>query len=190
MLANPANSVKDAVARLLKYKKGGRNPAIAVERKYDGQRAAIHRTAAGEVRIFSRKNVDMTAQYPDVVEYVNTAAPRGVAFCLDAEIVPVGEDNKPRAFQELSTRKRVDVASAVLQPRVRVALFDLLWLGAEDITSRPLVERRRALKAAFGPTSRDICYADDGCADVTVDGDDVEETIMSCLLYTSPSPRD
>ena len=37
MLANPANSVKDAVARLLKYKKGGKNPAIAVERKYDGQ---------------------------------------------------------------------------------------------------------------------------------------------------------
>ena len=134
MLANPANSVKDAVTRLLKYKKGGKDPAIAVERKYDGQRAAIHRTASGEVRIFSRKNADMTAKYPDVVEYVTAAAPRGVAFCLDAEIVPVGEDNKPRPFQELSTRNR---------GRVRVALFDLLWLGAEDITSRPLVERRR-----------------------------------------------
>ena len=91
MLANPANSVKDAVARLLKYKKGGKNPAIAVERKYDGQRAAIHRTTSGEVRIFSRKNDDMTAKYPDVVEDVNAAAPRGVPFCLDAEIVPVEE---------------------------------------------------------------------------------------------------
>ena len=90
---------------------GGKNPAIAVERKYDGQSAAIHRTASGEVRIFSRKNND-DGQVPDVVEYVNAAAPRGVAFCLDAEIVPVGEDNKPRAFQELSTRKRVDVAAA------------------------------------------------------------------------------
>jgi DNA ligase-1 len=181
MLANPANSVKDAVARLLKYKKGGKNPAIAVERKYDGQRAAIHRTASGEVRIFNRKNDDMTAKYPDVVEYVNAAAPRGVAFCLDAEIVPVGEDNKPRPFQELSTRKRVDVASAVLQPRVRVALFDLLWLGAEDITSRPLTERRRALKAAF-PAGRDVCFADDGCSDVgDLMAEDVEETIMSAL---------
>jgi DNA ligase-1 len=183
MLANPANSVKDAVARLLKYKKGGKHPTIAVERKYDGQRAAIHRTASGEVRIFSRKNDDMTAKYPDVVEDVNAAAPRGVAFCLDAEIVPVGEDNKPLAFQELSSRKRenVDAATARETGRVRTALFDLLWLGAEDITARPLVERRKALKAAFGPSSREVCYADDGCADVTVDGDDVEETIMSAL---------
>ena len=182
MLANPANSVKDAVARLLKYKKGGKNPAIAVERKYDGQRAAIHRTASGEVRIFSRKNDDMTAKYPDVVEYVNAAAPRGVAFCLDAEIVPVGEDNKPRAFQELSTRKRVDVAAAVVGRTSPRGAFDLLWLGAEDITSRPLVERRRALKAAFGPSSRDVCYADDGCADVAdLMAEDVEETIMSAL---------
>ena len=52
---------------------------------------------------------------------MNAAAPRGVAFCLDAEIVPVGEDNKPRAFQELSTRKRVDVTAAIVGCRVRVS---------------------------------------------------------------------
>ena len=183
MLANAANSVKDAVARLLKYKKGEKgNPSIAVERKYDGQRAAIHGTAAGEVRIFSRKNDDMTLKFPDVVRFVNAAAPSGVAFCLDAEIVPVGEDNKPKAFQELSSRKRENVDAACVGVRVRVCLFDLLWLSAEDITGRPLVERRKALKAAFGPSSRDVCYADDGaCGDMTIDDDDVEETLMSAL---------
>ena len=47
---------------------------------------------------------------------------------------------------------------------------------------RPLVERRRALKAAFGPSSRDVCYADDGCADVAdLMAEDVQETIMSAL---------
>ena len=45
-----------------------------------------------------------------------------------------------------------------------------------------IVEQRRALKAAFGPSSRDVCYADDGCADVAdLMAEDVEETIMSAL---------
>ena len=54
-------------------------------------------------------------------------------------------------------------------------------MGSEDITSRPLTERRRALKAAF-PAGRDVCFADDGCSDVgDLMAEDVEETIMSAL---------
>ena len=61
------------------------------------------------------------------------------------------------------------------------ALFDLIWLGSEDITSRPLTERRKALKAAFR-ADRDVCFADDGCADVAdLMAEDVEETLMSAL---------
>ena len=64
--------------------------------------------------------------------------------------MPVDEANQPLAFQTLSTRKRVDVTERSVDVRVRLICFDLLWLGDQDLTRRPLSERRSLLKGAFG----------------------------------------
>ena len=108
MLATPATSVADALVKMRKWGRG--DLVVAVERKYDGQRAAIHRTADGGIRLFSRKNDDVTDKFPDVVSNIAKKASAGLGrFALDAEVVPVDAAGAPLAFQELASRKRADV---------------------------------------------------------------------------------
>ena len=64
-------------------------PAPSLERRYDGQRAQLHRAADGLISIFSRKLDDMTSKYPDVVAAVGRSARSARAFIADAEIVPM-----------------------------------------------------------------------------------------------------
>ena len=63
---------------------------VAAEHKYDGQRAQIHRADDGTVKIFSRKNDEMTAKFPDVVAAAVASARSQRAFIVDAEICAAG----------------------------------------------------------------------------------------------------
>ena len=90
MLAKPCTSIADAI-KMLRSGVSAPSQAVSVvaEYKYDGQRAQIHRTAEGAVRIFSRKLDDMTSKYPDVVAALRRSARSSGAFIVDAEIVPI-----------------------------------------------------------------------------------------------------
>ncbi|CAE8703731.1 unnamed protein product, partial [Polarella glacialis] len=91
MLAKPCTSTEELLKRLIGAFPSSDNGVVRIsaEFKYDGQRAQIHRSAAGEIRVYSRKLDDMTSKYPDVVAAVRRCARSQQAFVLDAEIVAV-----------------------------------------------------------------------------------------------------
>ena len=196
MLAKPATSVDDVIARMRPSAAkggGGARPEVRVtaEYKYDGQRCQLHRTAAGEIRLFSRKNDDMTYKYPDVVAAARAAQRSELAFVVDAEIVPVraagaaaaerggdagdggGGDGavEVRSFGHLATRKRKDVtaANAEATTAVQLVLFDMLKLGDDAMLAWPLERRRAAMHGEFAcGVGAQVTFA--AATDVTLDG--------------------
>jgi DNA ligase-1 len=67
MLAEKAEGLAEAVEDV-----ASERDDVLLESKYDGARVQVH-VARGEVRVFTRRLEDVTAQFPDVVEAVETA---------------------------------------------------------------------------------------------------------------------
>ncbi len=117
-----------------------------VEYKYDGERAQIHKDG-DNIIIFSRRLENITRMYPDVVEMARKGIKAGKAI-VEGEIVAVDpETGELRPFQELMRRKRKhDIHKAMREVPVHVYLFDALLRDSEDLTSKILPERRKALE--------------------------------------------
>ena len=105
------------------------------EVKFDGYRALLLKHGA-RVQIRSRNDKDLTATYSSVT----SAATRlhAAQAVLDGEIVAVDAHGRP-SFQALQHR------SAHPRHTVVFYAFDLLHLDGEDLTGRPLEERRAQL---------------------------------------------
>lgn len=116
------------------------------EHKYDGERMQIHK--AGErVWIFSRRQENITAQYPDVLEAVKKFV-KARDVILECEAVPLDPDTgETLPFQELMHRKRKkEIEKAVEEYPVALYFFDILYVDGEDMTTRPFLERRKMLE--------------------------------------------
>jgi DNA ligase-1 len=120
------------------------------ELKYDGLRLQAHVPRSGRVRFFSRRLEDLTKQFPDVAEALRIAF-LGKEAIVEGECVAVDpQTGDIRPFQDVAPRRgRKDVASIVEQVPVTLILFDVLLLDGEDLTQRPLPERRANLEASF-----------------------------------------
>ncbi len=125
-----------------------------VEYKYDGERGQIHKKGQ-EVLIFSRRLENITNQYPDVVEMVREHVASEEAI-LEGEIVPIDpETGDMRPFQELMHRKRKhDIHEAVKEYPVAVYLFDIMLHEGEDLTVKPILERREVLESIIKVNER------------------------------------
>src|SRR6186713_890057 len=116
------------------------------EPKWDGFRSVIFRDG-DEVEIGSRNERPMTRYFPEVVDAVRANfPPRAV---IDGEIIVADTERNTLDFEALQQRihpaaSRVEMLS-VKTPASFVA-FDLLALGDEDLTERPLSERRSLLE--------------------------------------------
>ncbi|MBV0925905.1 ATP-dependent DNA ligase [Halomicroarcula limicola] len=133
MLARKAESVADALDST-------ERPLL--EYKYDGMRAKIH-VRDGEVRVFTRRLEDVTAQFPDIVAAVEAELDAENAI-VEAEVVGYDpETGGPIPFQELSKRiKRTsDIEELAAEYPVTVRVFDLLYRGDGSLLDSPLVER-------------------------------------------------
>lgn len=132
MLAKPAPSIPDG--RLY-------------EPKWDGFRSIVFRDG-DEVEIGSRNERPMTRYFPEVVEAVREHfPPRAV---VDGEIV-VASGNA-LDFEALQQRIHPAVSRVTLlstETPASFVAFDLLALGADDLTARPFAERRALLEEAF-----------------------------------------
>lgn len=124
-------------------KLGGR---CLVEYKYDGERVQAHRRG-DKVWLFSRRLENITHHYPDVVEYVKSL--KAEELIVEGEIVAYNpETGDMLPFQELMHRRRkYDVDKAMEEYPVRVYLFDVIYLGGEELIERPLPERRKLLES-------------------------------------------
>ncbi|WCJ25293.1 DNA LIGASE 6 [Euphorbia peplus] len=149
MLAKITNGVLQAL-KLFQDK------AFTCEYKYDGQRAQIHKSSNGNVRVFSRNGDETTSKFPDLINIIEESCkPAAVSFILDAEVVAVDRKNgcKLMSFQELSSRERGSKDSSVLVNNIKVEIcvfvFDIMFANGEQLLELPLRQRRKYLKDLF-----------------------------------------
>jgi bifunctional non-homologous end joining protein LigD len=114
------------------------------EVKWDGMRVLVDVSADGELHIRSRNEKDVRVSFPEL----HGLADLGRDVLLDGEVVAF-LDGIP-TFGALADRIHVRQArrAALLAESnpVTLLVFDLLRLDGEDLTGRPLVERRELLE--------------------------------------------
>jgi DNA ligase D-like protein (predicted ligase) len=110
-----------------------------LERKFDGERCVARKTGSA-VRLESRTGKDLTGTYPEVEAAVADQQSRDLL--LDGEVVAY--DGDQTSFARLQQRLGATSPSPQLVAEYPVVycVFDLLELDGEDLTVRPLVERR------------------------------------------------
>ena len=147
MLAQRLSDAAEILAKL-----GGQ---CSAEYKYDGVRVQAHRTADGEIELYTRRLERISAQFPDVVELL--AAGLGPAEAIvEGEVVAYDADaGELRPFGEVMLRRRKHgIDQARRDVPVGLFCFELLYADGQDLTQRPYPQRRAALAAAITPSAR------------------------------------
>jgi DNA ligase-1 len=117
----------------------------AIEWKFDGARVQIHKDGE-KVRIYSRRLENVTASLPDISKAVQKLI-RAQSAILDGEAVAIGEDNRPRPFQDILKRfrRKYNVEKLAIQIPLHLHLFDLIYLDGQSLIDRHFSERRELL---------------------------------------------
>jgi DNA ligase 1 len=147
MLAQRMSSPAEILAKL-----GGR---CAAEYKYDGIRIQAHRTADGDLELYTRRLDRVSTQFPEVVQLIDkNLGPREAI--LEGEVVafdPASGELRP--FQDVMFRRRkYGITEAVRDYPVSLFCFELLYADGQDLTGLPYLERRAALAEAITTTPR------------------------------------
>jgi DNA ligase-1 len=128
--------------------------AVVAEYKLDGERLQIHKDG-DSVRLFSRRLEVITGHYPDAADLVkkHVGAKRAI---LEAEVVAINTDTgEYLPFQELMHRRRKHgVEQAMEAYPVALNFFDIMLVGATDLTSKPYTARRKKLEQVVEQTER------------------------------------
>lgn len=115
------------------------------EIKWDGVRALTF-SGPGRLRLYSRTERDITAQYPEIHAIEHQLGDHTVV--LDGELVAFDDDGRP-SFQRLQPRMNVtsvaDISSRQREVPVTYIVFDLLHLDGRSLFGEPYEERRRLL---------------------------------------------
>jgi DNA ligase 1 len=147
MLAQRLSSAQEILAKL-----GG---SCAAEYKYDGVRVQVHRTADGELELFTRRLERLSTQFPDMVELLKTGITPREAI-LEGELVafdPASGELRP--FQDVMFRRRkYGITEAVRDVPVSLFCFELLYADGQDLTRQPYPTRRAHLAEAIIPSER------------------------------------
>ncbi|MDJ1422730.1 MAG: ATP-dependent DNA ligase [Candidatus Methanoperedens sp.] len=123
------------------------------EWKYDGERIQIHKFG-DEVSLFSRRLENITGQYPDVAALVRHNLKVNEAI-IEGECVAVDPDTGTMLpFQQLMHRRRkYGIEEAAKKFPAHMYLFDALLVEGEDLTQKPLIERRVRLRDMIAETN-------------------------------------
>lgn len=107
------------------------------EEKFDGYRVLLSRTGV-TTRIHSRGNQDWTARLQHAAHALESL--RCESCVLDAELIALEADGRS-SFSLLQQL----FGAADADPRLRVMVFDLLFLDGQDLRPLSQIERKRAL---------------------------------------------
>ena len=106
---------------------------VTVEGKYDGERIQAHKDKKGKITLFSRRLENITAQFPDLVGYLEKFVD-AKEFVVEGEVIAIDEEGKPLPFQTLMQRRRkYDVEEYIKKIPVQIKLFDLLYLNGKSM---------------------------------------------------------
>jgi DNA ligase D-like protein (predicted ligase) len=121
-----------------------------LERKFDGERC-VARKVDSDVQLESRTGKDLSGTYPEVRSAVAAQASRDLL--LDGEVVAY--DGDQTSFTRLQQRLGATTPSPEQLTKYPVVycVFDLLEIDGEDLSDRPLIERRARLTTAIRPSS-------------------------------------
>ncbi len=112
------------------------------ETKWDGFRL-IAEVKRDSVRLFSRNGIDVTARYPTIAQALRAIREPCV---IDGELVALDAKGRSR-FQLLQNALRNEGT------RLQYWVFDLLFLGGQDVRRKLLLGRKRLLKQVLPGTS-------------------------------------
>jgi len=120
----------------------------AFEYKYDGFRVMINKEKNGKVKVFTRRLEEVTNQFPEIVEYVESHI-TGESFILDAEAVGFDDETKKYTdFQAISQRIRrkygIDQMRKALP--IELAVFDIIYFDGKSLIETPFGERRKLIE--------------------------------------------
>jgi len=152
----------------------------AIEYKYDGFRLQIHRSGK-TIRLFTRNLEDVTAQFPDIVEFVKRDI-NSTSFVIDCEAI--GYDSKTKEwkpFQEISQRikRKYNVEEMVKEVPIMILAFDVLYLDGKSLLESTFKERRSKLKSAI---KREKLAVDLSKSIVTSDLDEAQKFYEDALV--------
>ena len=132
------------------------DPAWVFEPKLDGIRSLVY-TTMDSTKLVSRTGRDQTASYPELRMIHNRVT--SVNAVVDGEIVAMDERGRP-SFERLQQRMNLQSPSEIERARKQIPVelyaFDLLWLDGEDLTGRPLRERRGLLEEVTVPGGKGL----------------------------------
>lgn len=122
------------------------------EYKLDGERLQVHKNNS-IVQLFSRKLIDISAQYPDVCQDI-VAGIQAEQAIIEGEVVAMDPfHEKMRPFQVVSRRRRkFDIDKIREEVPVTLFVFDCLYCDGEDFIDRPLPDRRAKLEDIISPS--------------------------------------
>jgi DNA ligase D-like protein (predicted ligase) len=121
------------------------------EIKFDGYR--VHaRLDRGTVRLLTRTGLDWTHKYPAIAASVSSLDARQAY--LDGELCGVGPDGVT-SFSMIQDASDAGNAAGLV-----FFLFDLLHLDGEDVSARPLMERKERLAALLSGVNSPLHYSD------------------------------
>ena len=114
------------------------DPGWIFERKLDGIRCLAFKTGEA-VRLRSRNDLSLNGRFPEIVAALEDDPVSGVV--LDGEIVAF--DGAQTSFARLQQRGERPTP-------VFFYVFDILRAGGDDVTGRPLLERKALLRRSLG----------------------------------------
>jgi len=119
---------------------------FTAENKLDGERLQIHKQGQG-VKLFSRRLLDISDQYPDVVKNVIENV-KVDDVIIEGEVVAMDSFyEKMLPFQVLSKRRRkYDVEDIMKEVPVSLFIFDILKYRNEPFIGKSFLERRNKLE--------------------------------------------
>lgn len=151
----PAEAMPDTLAPMLAMTADAArsDPDWLFEPKLDGYRV-IAFVAGAEVRLQSRRGIDLTAQFPEIV--AGLAALGGDRMIVDGEIVALDADGRPsfNALQNRAQRRgERDIAEGQRQTPAVLVCFDLLHFAGVNLRTARYAERRRYLSQCLLPSA-------------------------------------
>ncbi len=120
------------------------------ELKYDGYRTLLA-IGGGEGRAYTRSGLDWSDRFAGLIADAVTID--ASAALIDGEAVVILPDGRT-SFQALQAALKSDPA------KIDYFAFDLLWLDGEDLTQRPLTERKEMLAELIGAGRGHLRYSD------------------------------
>lgn len=120
------------------------------ELKYDGYRTLLA-IGGGEGRAYTRSGLDWSDRFAGLIGDATTLD--AASALIDGEAVVILPDGRT-SFQALQAALKGDPG------KIDYVAFDLLELNGEDLTQRPLLERKKMLAALIGEGRGHLRYSD------------------------------